>query len=126
VGTESEELSHGRETASTTQSTLRVVVMSSNKDPNAKTIRQMFYRNDLHVYINDKLFFGERILYCKSPFTRPLRLSDRSQRHLGEPVLMYEHHCPSPKSLQLFLSTEGIFKFFGRFNCLGLVVEEIV
>jgi len=55
-----------------------------------------------------------------------LRLLDWSQHHLGEPVLMYKHHCRSPKYPQLFLSTEGIFKFLGWFNCLGLVVQKIV
>jgi len=104
------------------------VYMSSNINLDSKAIRGFFDRNDLHIFINDKLFFGESThpLSQISVYQTSFRLSDRSQHDLRESVLMYELHCLSWQYRQVFLSTKGIFKFFRRCNCLGLVIQEIV
>jgi hypothetical protein len=59
-----------------------------------KSEERFLKRNDLFIYVDNEMFFGESTHpSLQIPPTRPLRLSNWSQRHLGESVLMYEHNC---------------------------------
>jgi hypothetical protein len=54
---------------------------------------KFFEYNDLYIFLFNELFFGESTHPSSqiSAYQTSLRLSDRPQCHLGEPVLMYEH-----------------------------------
>src|SRR6266852_5524880 len=85
-----------------------VDLVSSPPDPKVALFSD---RNDLHIFIHDKLFFGESTHPSSqiSAYLTSFRLSDRSQRHLGESVLMYERRSQNGQNLQVFLSTASRF-----------------
>jgi hypothetical protein len=74
-------------------------------------VERFYDRNDLHIYINDKLFFGEGIHPSShiTAYHATLRLSNRSQCHLGESVRLYGYRCCSLHRLQRPPSTETTF-----------------
>jgi hypothetical protein len=97
---------------------LIIATMSSSTPdlvPSDANVARFLNHNDLHIYINEKLFFGE---------STTLRLLDWCQRHLGESVCLYEHRSPSCRWLRLSLSTKTTF--CRGIDSLGLAVQANV
>ncbi|KAI0270930.1 hypothetical protein BGY98DRAFT_1189831 [Russula aff. rugulosa BPL654] len=92
-------------------------------DPDEKELFFMM-RNDLHIFIDDRLFFGENTHPSSqiSAYQSRFSFGPGPTSLVGESVLMYEHRSRSRRwLLQLFLSTKRTF--FRRINCLGLAVQ---